>query len=185
MLDIAYIYSLYYQQGKAITELLWQHSQQVATLAQEIAAANTQLDIDRQFLYEAAMLHDIGIFRTHAPSIHCYGEAHYMQHGIIGAELLRAQGLEAHAKVCERHIGVGLTREDIIAQDLPLPHHDFMPETIEEKLICYADNFFSKSHPEKRRTLEQVRSGVARFGEENLKRLDALAHLFGNKPNNL
>ena len=179
MTDISHIFNKYYQPGEPITELLLKHSQQVATLAQAIADANPHLPIDHTFLYEAAMLHDIGVFRTHAPSIHCHGEAHYMQHGIIGAELLRNEGLEAHALVCERHIGVGLTLDDIITQNLPLPHKDMLPETLEEKLVCYADNFFSKSQPEVQRTFTQVRNSIARFGSENIERFDMLAQLFG------
>ncbi|MBO7318136.1 MAG: phosphohydrolase, partial [Bacteroidales bacterium] len=113
------------------------------------------------------------------PSIHCHGKAHYIQHGIIGAQLLRAEGLEAHARVCERHIGVGLTANDIIAQNLPLPHCDMLPETLEEKLVCYADNFFSKSQPDVERTFAQVHRSIARFGKENEERFFALVRLFG------
>ncbi len=180
MIDIAHIFAKYYQPHSPLWQLVWQHSEQVARLAQEIAQARPHLDINSTFLYEAAMLHDIGVFRTHAPSIMCNGDAPYLQHGLIGAELLRAEGLEAHALVCERHIGVGLTVEDIRRQNLPLPHRDMMPITPEEKLVCYADNFFSKSQPAHMRTFEQVRASVARFGENNLQRFDDLAQLFGN-----
>ena len=179
MIDIAKILYRYYQPGEPITRLLWKHSEQVAALAVEIARNNPHLPIDIDFLHEAAMLHDIGVFRTHAPSIHCHGSAHYIQHGIIGAELLRAEGMEAHARVCERHIGVGLTIDDIISQNLPLPHRDMQPETLEEKLVCYADNFFSKSQPDVQRTFAQVRNSIARFGNNNIERFDALAQLFG------
>ena len=184
MIDIAKIINRYYQPGEPITTLLWKHSEQVAALAKDIALANPHLNIDLTFLYEAAMLHDIGVFRTHAPSIHCHGNAHYIQHGIIGAELLRAEGLEAHARVCERHIGVGLTANDIITQNLPLPHRDMLPETIEEKLVCYADNFFSKSQPDVQRTFTQVRDSIARFGNDNIERFDALAQLFVHNNSN-
>jgi uncharacterized protein len=184
MIDIAKILYRYYQPGEPITTLLWKHSEQVAALAVEIARNNPHLPIDIDFLHEAAMLHDIGVFRTHAPSIHCHGSAHYIQHGIIGAELLRAEGLEAHARVCERHIGVGLTANDIIAQNLPLPHRDMLPETLEEKLVCYADNFFSKSQPDKQRTFTQVHQSIARFGKENEDRFWTLAQLFGNNNSN-
>ena len=179
MIDIAKILYRYYQPGEPITTLLWKHSEQVAALAVEIARNNPNLHIDIDFLHEAAMLHDIGVFRTHAPSINCHGSAHYIQHGIIGAELLRAEGMEAHARVCERHIGVGLTIDDIVSQNLPLPHRDMQPETLEEKLVCYADNFFSKSQPDVQRTFAQVRNSIARFGNGNIERFEALAQLFG------
>lgn len=178
-IDIAYIYAQYYPEGEALTALVWNHCEQVARLAHDIAIAHPHLNIDLDFLYEAAMLHDIGVYATHAPSILCTGSEPYLRHGIIGAQLLRAMGCEAHARVCERHIGVGLTAADIAAQQLPLPQQDMLPETLEEKLICYADNFFSKSHPEQMRTFTQVRDSVARFGEENVERFDALAAIFG------
>jgi uncharacterized protein len=53
------------------------------------------------------------------------------------------------------------------------------PETLEEKLVCYADNFFSKSQPDVQRTFAQVRNSIARFGNDNIERFDALAQLFG------
>lgn len=179
MIDIASIFGRYYPAGQPLSTLVWNHSEQVALLARRIALSCPHLKIDLEFLYEAAMLHDIGVFATHAPSILCEGEEPYLRHGIIGAQLLREEGLEKHALVCERHIGVGLTIADIEAQALPLPLRDMLPLSIEEKLICYADNFFSKSRPEQRRTQEQVRNGVARFGSENLARFDALVELFG------
>lgn len=179
MIDLSAIFYKYYTPHTPLARLVWEHSKSVAEKAVCIAESCPQLTIDTQFLYEAAMLHDIGVFRTHAPSVLCHGDAPYMCHGLIGAELLRAEGLERHALVCERHIGVGLTVADIVRQNLPLPHRDMLPVTIEEKLICYADNFFSKSRPDTPKTFDQVRSGVARFGEENLRRFDDLAMLFG------
>lgn len=178
MTDIAAIFRKYYDPDAPLTRLVWRHSLCVAERCRRIADACAHLSIDKPFLYEAAMLHDIGVFRTHAPSILCCGDAPYLCHGLIGAELLRAEGLERHALVCERHIGVGLTVDDIEKQNLPLPRRDMLPLTLEEKLVCYADNFFSKSRPEVEKSFEQVRAGVARFGEENLRRFDALAQLF-------
>lgn len=88
--------------------------------------------------------------------------------------------LEACARVCERHTGSGLTASEIEREGLPLPHRDFLPETLEEKLICYADKFFSKSgDPEKEKSLEKIRRSMAAFGPDSLARFDALHALFG------
>lgn len=114
------------------------------------------------------MLHDIGIFLTHAPKIHCHGTQPYLLHGRLGAQLLREEGREDLARVCERHTGTGLTRENIIALDLPLPHQDFLPETIEEIIVCYADKFYSKTHLDRERTVEQTARSLQRFGEEGV-----------------
>ena len=123
-----------------------------------------------KFIEEAAMLHDIGIIRCNAPGIHCHGTEPYICHGRIGAEMLRGEGLPRHARVCERHTGAGLTRDDIVSQQLPLPQQDFLPETMEEKLVCYADKFFSKSRPDEEKTLEQAVRSLSKFGDEGVSR---------------
>ena len=112
------------------------------------------------------MLHDIGMILTDTPSLGCFGQGSYLTHGVKGRELLENEGLPRHALVCERHIGVGLTAEEISSQGLGLPLRDMLPETLEEQIICYADLFFSKS-PEKRgktKSPETVRKGLKKFG---------------------
>lgn len=156
----------YYPEDNEQKRMLLSHSRDVADMALAIADRHPELNIDRRFLEEAAMLHDIGILHTHAPSIHCNGTEHYIRHGVIGAQMLRDEGLPRHALVCERHTGTGLTREQIERQNLPLPHQDFVPVSIEEQVICYADKFYSKSHPDVEKSPEQALKSVGRFGEE-------------------
>lgn len=93
--------------------------------------------------------------------------------------MMRAEGYERHARVCERHTGAGLSLNDIVSQGLPLPHQSLLPETLEEQLICYADKFFSKSHPEREKTIEQAERSLAKFGEEGLERFREWVRLFG------
>ena len=116
------------------------------------------------------MLHDIGIFKCYAAGIQCFGTEPYICHGRIGAELLRSEGFPRHARVCERHTGAGITKAQIIAQNLPLPQQDFLPETMEEKVICYADKFFSKTHIDREKTIEQAEKSLSKFGEEGVLR---------------
>ena len=169
----------YYGGCDALRHILLTHSQSVAQRALRIAANHPQLHIDTNFVREAAMLHDIGIIRVNAPGIHCYGTEPYIRHGICGAEILRNEGLpESYARVCERHTGAGLTLDDIVSQNLPLPHHDLQPETIEEKLICYADNFFSKTHLDREKTIEQAEKSLAKFGGDTLARFREMKRLF-------
>lgn len=124
------------------------------------------------------MLHDIGIFRCDAPGIECFGPEPYICHGRIGAELLRAEGFLRHARVCERHTGAGLSLVEIEAQGLPLPHQDFLPETLEEQLICYADKFYSKSHLEREKTIPQVIKSLSKFGNDGVERFRRWADMF-------
>lgn len=112
----------------------------------------------------------------------------YIAHGYLGAEILRAEGFPQHALVCERHTGAGLSLEDIIAQQLPVPHREMLPITLEEQLICFADKFFSKTHLDEEKTVEKARKSIAKYGEEGLSRFDRWCSLFllalKNKLNN-
>lgn len=125
------------------------------------------------------MLHDIGIFKCDAAGILCFGTEPYICHGRIGAELLRSEGFPRHARVCERHTGAGITKAQIIAQNLPLPQQDFLPETMEEKVICYADKFFSKTHLDREKTIEQAEKSLSKFGEEGVLRFREWEKCFG------
>ena len=177
-MDVQAVFNKYYQPGTPLYQSVWSHSRLVAEKALQLAKAHPELDLDLDFVYEAAMLHDIGIFLTHAPSIYCMGDKPYICHGILGAELMRADGYPRHALVCERHTGTGLTVDDIIAQNLPLPHRDLCPVSLEEKLVCLADKFYSKSNPDREKPLDKVRQSVARYGEDSLRRFDEMAKLF-------
>lgn len=169
----------YYRDNDRLRTILEVHSRLVSDKALRCAEAHG-LDIDREFVEEAAMLHDIGIFRCDAPDICCHGTEPYICHGIEGRAILEAEGLTRHALVCERHTGAGLTIADIERQRLPLPHRDMTPQTLEEKLICYADKFYSKSgdyHREK--PLDKVIRSMERHGEDTLARFMQLHNMFG------
>ena len=107
----------YYQEGSELRHILLTHSRSVADKAVQIADHHPELQADRTFLYEAAMLHDIGIFLTDADGICCFGDKPYICHGYLGADLMRAEGYPRHALVCERHTGAGLSLEQIVAQN--------------------------------------------------------------------
>lgn len=177
-MDPLRIIEKYYPADDALRRLLIHHSRQVADRALAIADARPELHLDRTLVSNGAMLHDIGIFLTDAPGIHCHGTHPYLMHGYLGAQLMRQEGLEAIARVCERHTGTGLTPENIRTQHLPIPEGDYRPETLEEQLICYADKFYSKSHPERERTVEQTAQSLEKFGEAGVRKFLAWAALF-------
>jgi len=156
------------------------HGRMVAGKARAVARRlGDRLDL--QFIEEAALLHDIGVALVQAPHIGCHGDEPYIRHGIIGREILEREALPRHALVCERHIGVGLTTADIAAQNLPLPPRDMVPESTEERIICFADLFFSKK-PDKLRIekpVDKVRSGLARFDPAKVVIFDRWLAEFG------
>lgn len=184
--DFSAIISKHYPAGRKVSGILLCHSRAVADEALAIAR-RLRLPLDSDVIEAAAMLHDIGIIRTNAPGIGCYGSAPYLCHGYIGADMLRADGVpEAYARVAERHTGAGLTRAEIEARRLPLPpDRCYMPETLLEKLICYADCFYSKSGDMKRKPIERVEKSMAGFGPDVLTRFRALHALFGAAPDEL
>lgn len=179
MTDYNRIIEKYYIPGSDAYNLVVTHSRQVADYAMKIIDRK-HLDVDCDFVYGAAMLHDIGVFLTNAPGIYCFGEQPYLMHGLLGAELLRKEGpgYEPYARVCETHIGVGLTADEIIAQKLPLPAEDYLPKTLEEKLVCYSDNFFSKSKIAPARSVETVKRQMAAYGNGSVDRLNEMIEIF-------
>ncbi|MFH1132863.1 MAG: HD domain-containing protein [Nanoarchaeota archaeon] len=104
------------------------HSQKVKEIALRMAKAHPEAD--KEFIRIGALLHDIGRFSAKKAILH----------GIIGAEILRKEGLPDFALVCERHLGAGISKEEVIAEKLPLPNRNFLPLSVEEKIITAADN---------------------------------------------
>lgn len=178
MTDWKKIIDKYYSGDGDLRTILIIHSQSVARKALQIVSLHPELNLDREFIEEAAMLHDIGIIKTDAPGIKCFGTEPYICHGILGAEMLRQEGLPRHARVCERHTGAGLSLNEIVSQNLPLPHQDFLPETLEEQVICYADKFFSKTHLDREKSVEKAEKSIAKFGEEGLSRFKQWEKMF-------
>ena len=177
--DFKAIIDKYYPDDNRLRAIFLKHAGQVSGLALAINR-NRALGLDPYMVEGAAMLHDIGIFATDAKAIGCEGDEPYMMHGVIGGKLLREEGApEEWARVAERHTGTGITMEDIIAQGLPLPLADYCPETMLEKLVCYADKFYSKSGTMEKKPLSRGRSSSARHGGDSLERFDRLYALFG------
>ncbi len=156
-------------------EILLIHSRQVAEKAVSIVDAHPEWKLDRDFVYAAAMLHDIGIIRCDAPGIHCHGTEPYIRHGVIGATLLTSLkgrdltaanpkspfkvDLEGLSRVCARHTGTGLPGLE--------------PETLEEQIICYADKFFSKTKLDKEKTFDEACRSLMKFGEKGVRKFEA------------
>lgn len=163
-----------------LRRILIGHSTAVRDLALRIASTRS-LPVDLTFTAEAAMLHDIGVVRCDASGIYCFGSKPYICHGIEGATILRAEELPRHALVAERHTGSGISASEVVSEQLPLPVHDYLPISLEEKLICYADKFYSKSRdlftP---KPLDKIRAQMAAHGHEVAQRFEMLVELFGN-----
>ncbi|MHA2129348.1 MAG: HDIG domain-containing metalloprotein [Promethearchaeota archaeon] len=103
------------------------HSEKVAEKALEIANSVINTKVDKNLIEIGALLHDIGRTKTHG-----------FKHALIGGKILRERGFsEKLARICETHILGGLDKND--AKIFDLPEKDYLPISIEEKIICLAD----------------------------------------------
>ena len=101
------------------------HCKAVRDVALRIAK---KTDADLNLVEAGALLHDIGRSKTHG-----------IRHAVEGAIIARKLGLtDDIINIIERHIGAGLTKNE--ARKLGLPAKDFIPESLEEKIVCHADN---------------------------------------------
>ncbi|MBD3208434.1 MAG: HDIG domain-containing protein [Candidatus Nealsonbacteria bacterium] len=137
------------------------------TIGRKIGLSSEQLN----FIEEAAMLHDIGIINTREKEIGCMGDKPYILHVVEGEKILRSEGLQDHARVAKNHIGVGITKSEIIEKELPLPPEDIVAEKTEDRVVSYSDLFYSKN-PDliwQERSLEKTEAKLRRLGDRQLK----------------
>ncbi len=88
-------------------------------------------DVDMRLVEIGALLHDIGRSETHGTD-----------HGAVGGEIVRRLGVvEPVARIVERHVGAGIPWDE--ARALGLPEGVYVPETLEEKIVCYADKLIA------------------------------------------
>lgn len=168
----------YYPKDSEVYRILVTHSRHVADKALILARLHPEMNLDLTFIEEAAMLHDIGVFLCNAPDIACHGEAPYICHGYLGADLLRKEGYPRHALVCERHTGTGLSLEMIEQRNLPLPRRDMRPVSLEEQIICFADKFYSKTKLDKEKSVEKIKQSLGKYGNETVDRFENWCKLF-------
>ena len=178
MLDVDALLRKYTDGNKDLYHILCGHSEAVRDKALKIASSRG-LDVDEDFVSEAAMLHDIGVGLCDAPAISCFGTQPYICHGVAGRMLLESEGLPRHALVCERHTGSGISLAQIETQNLPLPRRDMLPLSLEEKLVCYADKFYSKSRDLRaEKPVDKIIAQMAAHGQDVLERFMEMHNMF-------
>jgi len=139
------------------------HSKAVAKISVEIAKElDRKMDVDVNLIKVGALLHDIGRSNTHSA-----------EHAVVGAEIARSLGLPLRIiSIIERHIGGGITRKE--AKELGWPAKSYMPKTIEEKIVAYADKLIEGS---KRVPIDRtIKSFEEKLGSEHaaIRRLERL-----------
>ena len=142
---------------------VYNHSKKVQEISLRFAEGKK---VDKEFIKAAALLHDIG-------RLECPPGKGSITHGIAGASILRKEGLpEKFALVCERHLGAGISKEDIKEQKLPLPLKDYLPLSAEEKIIAHSDNLvFGDKEGSFALVIERFRKELGEKAVERFKKL--------------
>ncbi len=127
-------------------------SEKAVILAEKV---QKEVPVDRQLVEIGGLLHDIGRAVTHG-----------IDHGVVGARLLKERGINGELqKICERHVCAGIPKS--VAREIGLPPRDFIPVTMEEKIIAYADNLTGH-------TIDELRQGWGDFFGEHGKSIVSL-----------
>jgi uncharacterized protein len=167
-----------YAPTSAAFDLVYTHCEIVCKVAEQVMERQ-QLAVDQDLVRAGCLLHDIGVYRQYLPSGQL-DHANYIRHGILGHELLRELGWpETICRFCSCHTGVGLSRDDVVRQSLPIPVDDYLAESGEEEVVMYADKFHSKSTPPVFMTAAAYAASVQRFGEDKAVRFASMRARFG------
>ncbi|WEV42098.1 HD domain-containing protein [Bifidobacterium sp. ESL0682] len=141
--------------------------------------------LDENLAVVGAMLHDIGTYLvlkhdgSDGEKLQFDGP-NYILHGLRGYNWLLEQGVdESIAQFARNHTGVGLTREQVVAQGLPLPPADYVPMNLEQEVVMVADKYNSKSIPPRFLTAEAYARKARRFGPANERQWLDLVKKYG------
>ncbi|WP_416901015.1 HD domain-containing protein [Micromonospora echinospora] len=159
-------------------EIVYTHCRIVCELAEQLLA-DREHDLDVELVRAGCLLHDIGVYRLYDSS-GGLEQGNYVRHGLLGHELLRDLGFpEIVCRFCSCHTGMGLSRDDVVRQRLPLPVDDYLAESDEERLVMYADKFHSKRTPPVFVSAATYVSGVRQFGRDKVDRFAEMVEQFG------
>jgi len=166
-----------YAQNDVVFDLVYQHCQIVSEIALWCVKEKS-LDVNQDILQASCLLHDIGTYALFDAKGLGGNEHNYKQHAIIGAALATEEGFDPRiAGAIRTHVLLGLTKKEIVEAGFGMPQKDYLPNTIEARLLCYADRFHSK-HP----TFNAYQPFVARLAidlPEQAEKLQASAKEFG------
>ena len=132
------------------------HCKSVSNLAVKLATRARLKNGDNvnvELVKIGGLLHDIGRSKTHK-----------IDHGLVGADIVRSFGLpDSIIHIVERHVGAGIPADEAVK--LGLPNRDFIPETLEEKIVSYADKLIENNHEVSYD--EALKSLSSKFGDTN------------------
>ena len=168
-----------YAMNKEIFKLTYVHCQIVSDIALSIVDSLNS-NVNRELIRVGALLHDIGVYKLYDSTEGKINKERYIRHGITGYKLLKSEGF--NDKICRfasHHTGVGLTKADIIKQNLDLPLQNFLAESEEEQVVMYADKFHSKTEPPYFNSYEWSKKYITKFGKDKVAEFEQMAQEFG------
>lgn len=156
------------------------HCCTVRTVAEQMMK---KIDCNREAVIAGALLHDIGRSIDHS-----------IMHANIGADIARKNGLpEDIVSIIRKHTGAGLDDQDVI--EMGLPPGDYMPKTVEEKIVAHSDNMVSDNlvvphtHSVEKLMAKDAVRGAERIENLHLELsrlygedLDVIVHILGERP---
>ena len=150
------------------------HCEAVAELAVETANSLGErgFKIDFKLVEVGALLHDIGRSKTHT-----------VHHAVVGVGIAKAAGLpDSVVSIIKRHVGGGITA--IEAEKLGWPKDVYVPITLEEKVVSYADKLIENSERAPIDLIVKKLSGERKYeaAERVLKLYEEITCLVGDKP---
>lgn len=132
------------------------HCKAVRDVALKIAV---KAHADIKLVETGALLHDIGRSKTHG-----------IRHGIEGAKIAQQLGLPQNIKnIIERHLGAGIPKTEAVG--FGLPPKDYIPQTLEEKIVCHADNLIDncKQQVIEKEVEKALKKNYRKYAERLLK----------------
>jgi len=157
-------------------ELIFTHSMIICEIVKQIIITK-KLSLQYDLIIAGSLLHDIGTYKL-LIDVKKFDTEKYITHSILGYNLLKQEGCaEEICRFAKNHTGVGITKEEIIEKNLPLPPKDYFAKTTEEKLVMYADKFHSKTP--QFNSPQSVRDHIQKYGDEKIQKFNDLEKMFG------
>jgi uncharacterized protein len=156
------------------------HCEIVWEITKELIRKNN-LKVDEKLVMAGALLHDIGVYEFWDGDIYTMPEGkQYVKHAVTGADILKDEGLPKEVQdIVTYHLGVGISKTDIIKHGLDLPHKDMIPTTTEQRLVSYADSFNTKSAQPYFRTASNIKRRISLISKEKVAVFDSWIIEFG------
>lgn len=181
VVEIEALHKKYAPTDGAFAEI-WEHCQIVSSIATWCIDNGSLISADKALVEVGSLLHDIGVYKlyTRAGALE---DDNYITHGVLGYQILKDEGFsEELSRFASHHTGVGITADEIKKNGLPLPEEDFFADTIEERLVMYADKFHSKDPSQFNSCGWYMDHLSKKLGQDKVEQFQIMVTEFGEPP---